>query len=133
MDLKSDVAGRARKCGRWIVRAPGAALYALAGVPISVKEAFHTSGWRRRGVCRAAGWTAARGCSDGVAAACNRAIVVGKTKVATILADFAQTTNRLYGRTSDPHELTRSPSPPTIEAEPMTHALRVPVIGVHDG
>ncbi len=37
------------------------------------------------------------------------AIVVGKTNVATMLADFAQTQNELYGRTNNPHDLTRSP------------------------
>lgn len=37
------------------------------------------------------------------------AIVIGKTNVAAMLADFGQTANQLYGRTNNPHALDRSP------------------------
>lgn len=82
----------------------------LAGVPISVKEAFHTVGipttW---GLPEHEGWTATE---DAVVVRRLRAagaIVVGKTNVATMLTDFAQTHNELYGRTNNPHDPTRSP------------------------
>ena len=103
---------RARDEARLVDRArvSGTALGALAGVPISVKEAFHTVGlpatW---GLPEHAGWAAAE---DAVVVRRLRAagaIMVGKTNVAAMLADYAQTANELYGRTNNPHELTRSP------------------------
>jgi amidase len=90
--------------------ASGAPLGPLAGVPISVKEAFHTldlpTTW---GLPEHAGWTAEQ---DAVVVQRLRAaggVVFGKSNVATMLADFAQTYNELYGRTSNPHDLARSP------------------------
>jgi amidase len=103
---------RARDEARLVDRArvTGTPLGALAGVPISVKEAFHTIGlpttW---GLPEHAGWAAAE---DAVVVQRLRAagaIVVGKTNVATMLADYAQTANELYGRTNNPHEPARSP------------------------
>jgi amidase len=35
--------------------------------------------------------------------------MIGKTNVATMLADFAQTQNDVYGRTNNPHDHSRSP------------------------
>jgi amidase len=91
-------------------RASGAASGPLAGVAITVKEAFHTAGlpttW---GLPDQRDWTAS---ADAVVVQRLRAagaIVFGKTNVATMLADFAQTANELYGRTNNPHALTRSP------------------------
>ncbi|MEN3270330.1 amidase family protein [Pseudonocardia sp.] len=37
------------------------------------------------------------------------AIIIGKSNVAEMLADFGQTTNRLYGATNNPWDLTRTP------------------------
>jgi amidase len=37
------------------------------------------------------------------------AIIVGKSNVHTMLGDFGQTSNALYGRTNNPHDLTRTP------------------------
>lgn len=91
-------------------RVSGSALGALAGVPISVKEAFHTAGLATTwGLPEHAGWSAAE---DAVVVQRLRAagaIVVGKTNVAAMLADYAQTANELYGRTNNPYEVTRSP------------------------
>ncbi|MEP7020617.1 MAG: amidase family protein [Pseudonocardiales bacterium] len=88
----------------------GAPLGPLAGVPISVKEAFHTVGlpttW---GLPENEGWTADQDATVVHRLRAAGAIVVGKTNVATMLADFAQTQNKLYGRTNNPHDLTRSP------------------------
>lgn len=103
---------RAREEARLVDRArmTGTLLGALAGVPISVKEAFHTVGlpttW---GLPEHAGWAAAE---DAVVVQRLRAagaIVVGKTNVAAMLADYAQTANELYGRTNNPRQVTRSP------------------------
>lgn len=88
----------------------GAPVGPLAGVPVSVKEAFHTLGMPTTwGLPEYEGWTA-----DQDAAVVRRlraagAIMVAKTNVAAMLADFAQTQNELYGRTNNPHDLTRSP------------------------
>lgn len=114
-DLNAIVAtcpDRARHEAQAVDRAlaSGAPTGPLAGVPISVKEAFHTAGlpttW---GLPEHEGWTA-----DEDAAVVRRlraggAILVAKTNVATMLADYAQTQNELYGRTNNPHDLDRSP------------------------
>lgn len=103
---------RARDEARQVdgARASGARSGPLAGVPISVKEAFHTVGMATTwGLPEHAGWTAVQ---DAVVVQRLRAagaIVVGKTNVAPMLADFAQTANPLYGRTNNPHDHGRSP------------------------
>jgi amidase len=88
----------------------GAPLGPLAGVPISVKEAFQTVGlpttW---GLPGCAGWTADQDAEVVRRLRAAGAIVVGKTNVAAMLADYAQTQNELYGRTNNPHDVTRSP------------------------
>jgi amidase len=90
--------------------ASGTPVGPLAGVPISVKEAFHTADlpttW---GLPEHEGWTAEE---DAVVVRRLRragGIVIGKTNVATMLADFAQTQNDVYGRTNNPHDHSRSP------------------------
>jgi len=103
---------RARDEARLVDRArvSGTAPGALAGVPISVKEAFHTVGlpttW---GLPEHAGWAAAEDAGVVHRLRAAGAIVVGKTNVAAMLADYAQTANELYGRTNNPQELARSP------------------------
>jgi amidase len=84
--------------------------HTLAGVPISVKEAFHTVGLPTTWGLRAQeGWTASEDAAVVRRLRSAGAILVGKTNVATGLADFAQTNSELYGRTNNPHDLDRSP------------------------
>jgi amidase len=91
-------------------RASAARSGPLAGVPISVKEAFHTVGLPTTWGLRAhEGWMAAEDAAVVGRLRSAGAIVVGKTNVATMLADFAQTDSELYGRTNNPHDLARSP------------------------
>lgn len=80
----------------------------LLGVPMTVKEAFDVAGlptsW---GFAEAAGNVAA---SDAVAVQRLKAagaVILGKTNVAPGLADW-QSDNSVYGRTANPHDLTRT-------------------------
>jgi amidase len=82
----------------------------LLGVPMTIKEAFNLAGlhttwgnpaWKGY----VADWDATvvrRLKKAGV-------IIVGKTNVAFMLADFAQTSNELYGVTNNPWNITRTP------------------------
>jgi amidase len=82
----------------------------LHGVPITVKEAFNVAGlhtsWGnpafREFMTDRDATVVARLKQAG-------AIVVGKTNVAFMLGDFAQTHNDLYGTTRNPWETTRTP------------------------
>jgi amidase len=82
----------------------------LHGLPITVKDAFDVAGlhttWGnpafRDFVADADATVVARLRRAG-------AIVVGKTNVAFMLADFAQTANELYGVTGNPWDTTRTP------------------------
>ncbi len=106
------VPDRAREEARRVdaARASGATLGALAGVPVTVKEAFHTAALATTwGLPEHAGWMAGEYAAVVQRLRAAGAILVGKTNVATMLADFAQTTNELYGRTNNPHDLARSP------------------------
>ncbi|MPZ95942.1 MAG: amidase, partial [Propionibacteriales bacterium] len=101
------------------VRAAGEADQALArgddvgplhGVPMTIKDSFHVTGLRTTWGNRVfrdyvADWDAT------VVRRLTRAgaRIVGKTNVAFMLADFGQTTNELYGRTSNPWDTARSP------------------------
>lgn len=114
-DLNAIVATCSDRARREAARADHAVSSAapmgpLAGVPISVKEAFHTvempTTW---GLPEHECWTATEDAAAVRLLRAAGAIVVGKTNVATMLADFAQTQNELYGRTNNPHDLTRSP------------------------
>ncbi|TCC05555.1 amidase family protein [Kribbella soli] len=82
----------------------------LHGVPVTVKEAFNVAGMRTT-------WgnpAFAEYVADRDAAVVERlqragAIVVGKTNVHAMLADFGQTANEIYGRTNNPADLGRTP------------------------
>lgn len=80
----------------------------LLGLPLTVKEAFDVAGltttWGLPGLHAAA-------TADAVAVERLRAagaVVMGKTNVATMLADW-QTTNAVYGVTNNPWDSTRTP------------------------
>lgn len=81
----------------------------LAGVPMTVKEVFNIAG-----LPTTFGLEFARDYRpDEDAAAVRRlksagAVILGKTNVAAGLADY-QVDNPVYGRTNNPHDLTRSP------------------------
>ena len=81
----------------------------LLGVPMTVKEAFNVAGLRTTWGSEAFGhWIA-----DGDATVVARlkaagAVVLGKTNVPPMLSDW-QSANPIYGRTNNPHELSRVP------------------------
>ncbi|MGI8902550.1 MAG: amidase family protein [Solirubrobacteraceae bacterium] len=81
----------------------------LSGVPITIKEALHVEGMRSTwGLSSAAEHVAS---SDAIVVARLReggAIVVGTTNAHEMLADFGQTTNAMYGRTSNPWDTSRA-------------------------
>lgn len=81
----------------------------LAGVPMTVKESFAVGGlpstW---GLVPFRDW---RPAADGSTVANLKragAVILGKTNVPVALADW-QSVNPIYGRTSNPHDLSRSP------------------------
>jgi amidase len=81
----------------------------LAGVPMTVKESFAVGGlpgcW---GIAPLAGWTPPDDRSTVRNLKRAGAVILGKTNVPVALADW-QSDNPVYGRTSNPHDLTRSP------------------------
>ncbi len=89
--------------------AAGRPIGPLAGVPVTVKEAFAVAGLpTTAGMAERAGTAAA---ADAPAVASLRAagaIIMGKTNVPTQLADL-QSANPVYGRTSNPWDRDRSP------------------------
>jgi amidase len=91
------------------MRARGERLGRLAGVPVTVKEAFDVAGMPTTwGVSAFRGHQAAADAEVVSRLRAAGAIIVGKTNVATMLADFAQTDNEVYGRTVNPHDRDRS-------------------------
>lgn len=82
---------------------------ALTGLPITLKESMNVKGMRTTvGVQM---WAQERAPQDGTTAARTRAagaVLLGKTNVAPMLADW-QADNPIYGRTSNPWDLSRSP------------------------
>src|SRR5919198_6524061 len=90
--------------------AGGAAVGPLHGVPVTVKEAFDVAGlhttWGNpafRDAVADADATVVRRLREA------GAVVVGKTNVAFMLADYGQTANELYGVTNNPWDLSRTP------------------------
>ncbi|MET9310218.1 amidase family protein [Kribbella sp. NPDC003505] len=85
-------------------------LGSLHGVPMTVKECFDVAGLHTT-------WgnpAFAEHVADRDAAVVERlqragAIVIGKSNVHAMLADFGQTANEIYGRTNNPADLTRTP------------------------
>jgi amidase len=90
--------------------ARGEAAGPLHGVPVTVKEAFNVAGMHTTwGSPAFKDFTAAQ---DAVVVGRLKragAVIAGKTNVATMLADFAQTVSDLYGVTCNPFDPTRSP------------------------
>lgn len=90
--------------------ASGAEVGPLHGIPMTVKEAFDVTGLHTTwGNPAFADYLA-----PGDAAVVRRlraagAIVVGKSNVHLMLADFGQTANDLYGRTNNPWDIARTP------------------------
>lgn len=88
----------------------GAPLGPLHGVPMTVKDAINVAGLSTTwGDPAFAGYW-----PDSSAVLVERlgkagAIIVGKSNVHTMLGDFGQTSNTIYGRTNNPHDLTRTP------------------------
>src|SRR5919112_1140487 len=82
----------------------------LHGVPMTIKDSFNVAGMHTTwGNPAFADFVAD---SDGTVARRLRqagAIIVGKTNVAFMLADFGQTANRLYGVTNNPWDTARTP------------------------
>src|SRR5215472_14674414 len=81
----------------------------LLGVPMTVKEAHHVAGLPTTWGSEAfKGWIAP---ADSVGVARLKAagaIILGKTNVPPFLSDW-QSDNPIYGRTNNPHDLSRSP------------------------
>lgn len=90
--------------------AAGAPLGALHGVPITVKEALNVAGMHT--TWGNPEWAHYVADSDATVVTRLReagAVLVAKSNLAFMLADFAQTTNPLYGKTRNPHDLERAP------------------------
>jgi amidase len=82
----------------------------LHGVPMTIKDAVDVAGLHTTwGNPDFADYIAPT--DSAVAARLKQAgaVIIGKSNVAEMLADFGQTTNRLYGRTNNPWDLTRTP------------------------
>jgi amidase len=81
----------------------------LLGVPVTVKEAFNVAGlpttW---GLEPFKDWIADEDAVVVTRLKAAGAVIVGKTNVPPNLADW-QSANPIYGRTNNPHDLTRSP------------------------
>ena len=88
----------------------GGAVGPLHGVPVTVKDCFNVAGMRTTwGNPAFAEYVADRDATVVERLQRAGAIVVGKTNVHAMLADFGQTTNELYGRTNNPADLDRTP------------------------
>jgi len=81
----------------------------LLGVPMTVKEAFNVAGlpttW---GLEASKDWIASEDAVVVTRLKSAGAVILGKTNVPPNLADW-QSANPIYGRTNNPHDLTRSP------------------------
>jgi len=82
---------------------------ALLGVPMTVKESHHVAGlpttW---GAAAFKAWMPGRDATGVTRLKAAGAVILGKTNVSLSLADW-QSVNPLYGRTNNPHDVTRSP------------------------
>jgi amidase len=80
----------------------------LLGLPMTVKEAINVAGLQTTwGVPHFKGWTAQRDTLAVARLKAAGAVILGKTNVAPWLADW-QSDNPVYGRTSNPYDLTRT-------------------------
>ena len=90
--------------------AGGGELAPLHGVPMTVKECFNVEGLHTTwGNPAFAEYVADRDATVVRRLQDAGAIIVGKSNVHTMLADFGQTVNELYGRTNNPADVTRTP------------------------
>ena len=90
--------------------AEGRAVGPLHGVPMTIKECFNVAGMRTTwGNPAFAEYVADRDATVVERLSRAGAIIVGKSNVHTMLADFGQTSNEIYGRTNNPADLTRTP------------------------
>jgi amidase len=88
----------------------GGAQGPLLGLPITIKEAFNVAGLHTTwGNPAFEDYIADSDATVVTRLKESGAIVVGKSNVAAMLADFAQTSNELYGTTNNPWDLTRTP------------------------
>jgi amidase len=82
----------------------------LHGVPMTIKECFNVAGLHTTwGNPAFAEYVADRDAVVVERLSRAGAIIVGKSNVHTMLADFGQTANEIYGRTNNPADLTRTP------------------------
>jgi amidase len=103
-------AARAEAAAADAATARGEAVGPLHGVPVTIKESFDVAGMHTT-------WgnpAFQEFVADSDATVVQRmkqsgAIVVGKTNVAFMLGDFAQTANELYGVTNNPWDTSRTP------------------------
>ncbi|QNE22050.1 amidase [Kribbella qitaiheensis] len=90
--------------------ASGADLGPLHGVPMTIKDAINVAGlhttWGDPAFADYVPDTSAT-LADRLAGA--GAIIVGKSNVHTMLGDFGQTSNAIYGRTNNPYDVSRTP------------------------
>jgi amidase len=81
----------------------------LLGVPMTVKDSHHVAGlpttW---GLAPFKGWTPTWDSTGVARLKAAGAVILGKTNIPPSLGDW-QSANPIYGRTSNPHDLTRSP------------------------
>ena len=81
----------------------------LLGVPMTVKEAFNVAGLRTTWGSEAFGhWIADADATVVARLKAAGAVILGKTNVPPMLSDW-QSANPIYGRTNNPHELSRVP------------------------
>ena len=81
----------------------------LLGVPMTVKESHHILGLpTTRGIKAYEGWMPAFEGAPVTRYKAAGAVILGKTNVPPFLGDW-QSANPIYGRTNNPHDLTRSP------------------------
>ncbi len=81
----------------------------LLGVPMTVKEAFNVAGLRTTWGSEAFGeWIAPADATAVARLKAAGAVILGKTNVPPFLSDW-QSINPIYGRTSNPHDLSRTP------------------------
>ncbi|WP_328998705.1 amidase family protein [Kribbella sp. NBC_00709] len=82
----------------------------LHGVPMTVKDCINVAGLHTTwGNPAFAEYVADRDATVVERLQRAGAIIVGKSNVHTMLADFGQTVNEIYGRTNNPADLTRTP------------------------
>jgi amidase len=88
----------------------GGELEPLHGVPMTIKDSFNVAGLHTTwGNPAFKGFVADRDATVVRRLKQAGGIIVGKTNVAFMLADFGQTANELYGVTNNPWDVTRTP------------------------